>query len=157
SPEMKARGMRLDKEVEPTVYYIGFNMEDPTLGTPAGEKGRKLRQAMSLAIDVEQYLRLFTNGRGVPAQSPLPPGLFGYNKDYRNPYRQPDLKRARQLLAEAGYKNGIDPKTGQPLKLSFDTGNTAAESLLQYELFVSAWREIGLNVEINATTYNQFQ
>jgi ABC-type transport system substrate-binding protein len=157
SPEMRARGMRLDKEVEPSVFYIGFNMEDTTLGAPAGEKGRKLRQAMSLAVDVEQYLRLFLNGRGVPAQSPLPPGIFGYNKDYRNPFRQPDPQRARRLLAEAGYKNGIDPKTGQPLKLSYDTGNTSAEALLQYEFFVSAWREIGLNVEIKATTYNQFQ
>ena len=29
SPEMAARGMRLDKEVEPTIFYVGFNMEDP--------------------------------------------------------------------------------------------------------------------------------
>jgi oligopeptide transport system substrate-binding protein len=157
SPEMKARGMRLDKEVEPSVSYLGFNMEDPTLGAPAGDKGRRLRQAMSLAIDVEQYLRLFTNGRGVPAQSPLPPGIFGCDKDYRNPFRQPDTKRARQLLAEAGYANGIDPATGRPLKLGFDTGNTGAEALLQYEFLIGAWREIGLDVEIRATTYNQFQ
>ena len=157
SPEMKARGMRLDKEVEPSVFYLGFNMEDPTVGAPAGDKGRKLRQAMSLAVDVEQFLRLFTNGRGVPAQSPLPPGIFGYSKDYRNPFRQPDAKRARQLLAEAGYRNGIDPATGRPLKLGFDTGNTTAEALLQYEFLVGAWREIGLDVAIRATTYNQFQ
>jgi ABC-type transport system substrate-binding protein len=157
SEEMKARGIRLDKEVEPSVFYIGFNMEDRVVGAPAGEKGRKLRQAMSLAVNVEEYLRLFLNGRGVPAQSPLPPGIFGYSKDYRNPFGRPDLKRARQLLAEAGYRNGIDPATSQPLKLSFDTGNTAAESLLQYEFLVSAWREIGLDVAINATTYNQFQ
>jgi ABC-type transport system substrate-binding protein len=157
SPEMKARGMRLDKEVEPSVFYLGFNMEDPLVGAPAGEKSRKLRQAMSLAVDVEQYLRLFTNGRGVPAQSPLPPGIFGYSKDYRNPFRQTDTTRARQLLAEAGYRNGIDPATGRPLKLGFDTGNTAAEAVLQYEFLVGAWREIGLDVEIRATTYNQFQ
>jgi oligopeptide transport system substrate-binding protein len=157
SAEMKARGIRLDKEVEPSVFYIGFNMEDPVVGAPAGDKGRKLRQAMSLAVDVEEYLRLFTNGRGVPAQTPLPPGLFGYDKDYRNPFRQPDLKRARALLAEAGYKNGIDPATGQPLQLSFDVGNTTAEALLQYEFMVGAWRQIGLDVQIKATTYNQFQ
>jgi ABC-type transport system substrate-binding protein len=157
SDEMKTRGMSLDKEVEPSVFYIGFNMEDRVVGAPAGEKGRKLRQAMSLALNVEEYLRLFTNGRGVPAQSPLPPGIFGYSTGYRNPFRRPDLKRARQLLAEAGYKNGIDPATGQPLKLSFDTGNTTAESLLQYEFFVAGWREIGLDVEVKATTYNQFQ
>ena len=157
SAEMRARGIRLDKEVEPSVFYLGFNMEDATVGAAAGDKGRKLRQAMSLVIDVPEFLRLFTNGRGVPAQSPLPPGLFGYDKDYRNPFRQPDMKRARELLAEAGYKNGIDPATGQPLKLSFDTGNTTAEAFLQYEFLVAAWRQLGLDVAINATTYNQFQ
>ncbi len=157
SPEMAARGMRLDKEVEPSVFYIGFNMDDATIGSPAGERSRKLRQAMSLAIDTEAYLRLFLNSRGVPAQSPLPPAIFGYDKDYKNPFRQPDLARARALLAEAGYKNGIDPATGQPLRLTFDTGNTSAQALLQYEFLVSAWRELGLDVQIVATTYNQFQ
>jgi ABC-type transport system substrate-binding protein len=157
SPEMAARGMRLDKEVEPTIFYIGFNMDDPVLGTSAGERGRKLRQAMSLAINSEDYLRLFLNGRGVPAQSPLPPAIFGYDKDYKNPFRQPDLARARALLVQAGYKNGIDPATGQPLKLTFDTGNTTAQALLQYEFLVAAWRELGLDVQIKATTYNQFQ
>jgi ABC-type transport system substrate-binding protein len=157
SPDMAARGMRLDKEVEPTIFYIGFNMDDAVIGTPGGDRSRKLRQAMSLAVNAEEYLRLFLNGRGIPAQSPLPPGLFGYAESYRNPYRTPDLTRARALLAEAGYKNGIDPATRQPLKLTFDTGNTSAQALLQYEFFVSAWRELGLDVQILATTYNQFQ
>ena len=96
--------MRLDKTVEPSIHYIGFNMDDPVLGAAAGERGRKLRQAMSLAIDAKQYLELFLNGRGVPAQTVLPPGLFGYDASYRNPFRQYDLARARKLLAEAGYK-----------------------------------------------------
>ena len=63
SPEMAARGTRLDKEVEPTIFYIGFNMDDAVIGTAAGEKSRKLRQAMSLAVNAEEYLRLFLNGR----------------------------------------------------------------------------------------------
>lgn len=157
SPEMAARGLRLDKEVEPTIFYMGFNMDDPVLGHAAGEKGRKLRQAMSLAIDVPEYLRLFLNGRGEPAQSPLPPAIFGYDKDYKNPFRQPDIVRGRALLSEAGYKNGIDPATNQPLKLSFDTGNTTAQALLQYQFMVNAWQQLGLDVRVNATTYNQFQ
>ena len=53
----QARGMRLDKAVEPSIFYVGFNMEDPVLGAPAGERGRKLRQAMSLAVNSKQYLR----------------------------------------------------------------------------------------------------
>ena len=157
SPVMAARGMRLDKEVEPTIFYIGFNMNDPVLGTKAGDKARKLRQAMSLVISSEQYLKLFLNGRGVPAQSPVPPGLFGYDGSYRNPFRQPDLARARQLLAEAGYKNGIDPATKAPLRLTFDSGNTTAQAMLEFEFFTGAWRELGLDVQVSATTYNQFQ
>jgi ABC-type transport system substrate-binding protein len=157
SPPMAARGMRLDKEVEPTVFYIGFNMDDAVVGASGGSRARKLRQAMSLAVDAAEFLRLFQNGRGVPAQSLLPPGIFGYAEDYRNPFRRPDLGRARALLAEAGYANGIDPATRQPLRLTFDTGNTSAQALLQYEFFVSAWRELGLDVRVLATTYNQFQ
>jgi peptide/nickel transport system substrate-binding protein len=157
SPEMAARGIRLDKEVEPSIFYIGFNMDDAKIGAPAGDRSRKLRQAMSLAIDTENYLRLFLNSRGVPAQSPLPPAIFGYDKGYKNPFRQPDVARARALLTEAGYKNGIDPATQQPLRLTFDTGNTSAQALLQYEFFVSAWRQLGLDVQVVATTYNQFQ
>jgi len=157
SPQMSARGMRLDKTVEPSIFYIGFNMDDPVVGAAAGERGRKLRQAMSLAIDSKAYLELFLNGRGVLAQSPLPPGIFGYDAEYKNPFRQPDLARAQKLLAEAGYKNGLDAHTGAPLKLSFDTPNTTAQALLQYQFYVSAWRQLGLDVEINATTYNQFQ
>jgi ABC-type transport system substrate-binding protein len=133
SPEMNARGMRLDKTVEPSIRYIGFNMEDPVLGAAAGDPGRKLRQAMSLAIDVQPYLELFLNGRGVPAQTVLPPGLFGYDERYKNPFRQYDLVRAHKLLAEAGYKDGIDTKTGRRLRLSFDTSATTAAANLQFE------------------------
>ena len=39
SPEMEARGMRLDKTVEPSIYYLGFNMDDPG-GRHAGRRAR---------------------------------------------------------------------------------------------------------------------
>ena len=157
SDEMQAMGMRLEKSVTPAVYYLGFNMDDAVVGGRAGERGRKLRQAMSLAIDVQEYTRIFNNGRGIPAQSPIPPGLFGYEPDYRNPWRQPDRARARALLAEAGYPGGIDPATKKPLRLSFDTGDTSARGRLRYLFFVEAWKTLGLDVEIAATNYNQFQ
>jgi ABC-type oligopeptide transport system substrate-binding subunit len=61
------------------------------------------------------------------------------------------------VLAEAGYRNGIDPATGARLRLSFDTSATTASAGLQFEFLANAWRQIGLDVDINATTYNQFQ
>jgi ABC-type transport system substrate-binding protein len=157
SDEMAERGMQLEKTVDPDVYYIGFNMDDPVVGRPAGEKGRKLRQAMSLAVDAREYARVFNNGRGVPAQSPLPPGIFGYEADYANPFRQPDLERAKRLLAEAGYERGLDRSTGKPLRLSFDTGDTSTRGRVRFQFFVNAWSRLGLDVEIAATNYNQFQ
>lgn len=157
SPEMQALGVRLEKSVEPSVFYLGFNMDDPVVGAPGGVRARKLRQAMSLAIDVREWTRLFSNGRGVPAQSPLPPGLFGFDPDYRNPWREVDLERARALLAEAGYANGVDARTGAPLRLTFDTYQTSAQGLTQIQFFVDAWRKLGIDVQVSATTYNQFQ
>jgi ABC-type transport system substrate-binding protein len=157
SQEMTERGISLRKTVEPAVYYLGFNMDDRLLGAPGGEPARKLRQAMSLAIDAREYLRLFYNGRGVPAQSPLPPGLFGYAEGYQNPMRVVDLERAKRLLAEAGYPGGIDPKTRGPLRLTFDTGDTSANGRLHYTYYVNSWRRIGLDVDLQATNYNRFQ
>ncbi len=93
----------------------------------------------------------------MPAQAPVPPEIFGYDESYKNPFRQYDVARARQLLAEAGYRNGIDPKTGQRLRLSFDTSATTAAASLQFQFLADAWRAIGLDIEVNATTYNQFQ
>lgn len=157
SDDMAALGMRLDRAVLPSVYYLGFNMTDAVVGTPAGDRSRKLRQAMSLAIDSREFTRIFQNGRGLPAQSPLPPGLFGYDEGYINPFRTVDLERAAGLLREAGYPGGVDPETGRALHLTFDTGDTSARGRLRYQFFVDAWRRLGLDVEIAATTYNQFQ
>jgi ABC-type transport system substrate-binding protein len=157
SPAMAARGMRLDRAVRPGVHYLGFNMLDPVVGAPAGARGRALRQAMSLAVDAEEFLRIFLNGRGIPAHSPIPPGLFGYEPEYRNPYRAPDLARARRLLAEAGYPDGIDPARGAPLRLSFDTGDTSVQGRLRYQFFLEAWKRLGLDVTLAATDYNQFR
>jgi ABC-type transport system substrate-binding protein len=157
SPEMKARGIRLAKNVALHIGYIGFNMNDPDVGSKAGKRGRKLRQAMSTAVDIHEYSRIFMNGRGIPAQSPIPPGIFGYDPDYVNPYRTTNLERARKLLDEAGYPNGIDPKTSDPLKLNFDVMGTNPGALMAYKFYINAWRSIGLNVALKATNYNQFQ
>jgi ABC-type transport system substrate-binding protein len=157
SPEMAAMGMQLNKAVTAGTYYLGFNMDDPVVGKPGGERSKKLRQAMSLAVDFEEYARVFTNGRGVPAQTPIPPGLFGYDPGYKNPYRQVDLGKAAKILSEAGYSNGIDPKTNAPLHLTFDVGDTSAEGQLRFKFYVNEWRKIGLNVTIEATNYNKFQ
>lgn len=155
--DMRALGLQLEKSVLAGTYYLGFNMDDPVVGSAAGERGMALRQAMSLAIDAVEYLRLFLNGRGIPAQSPLPPGVFGFDPAWRNPWRQPDAARAAERLVAAGYANGIDPATGRPLRLTLDVGDTSARAQLRFQFLVEAWKRIGLDVRLEATDYNQFQ
>ncbi len=157
SPEMAAKGVRLSTTISPSWFFIGFNMEDKTLGYPGGERAKKLRQAMSLAIDRQEWLNIFLNGRGIVAESLIPPGLYGYDPDRKNPYLGPDLDRARRLLAEAGYPNGIDPTTGKPLHLTFDTYAVNTQQSLRDAYFANAWRKLGLDVELSVTTYNEFQ
>ncbi|MBM4385734.1 MAG: hypothetical protein FJ091_20490 [Deltaproteobacteria bacterium] len=157
SPEMEQKGIELSSTVSPGWFYLGFNMEDAVVGAKGGERAKKLRQAMSLAIDSETWIRLFLNGRGLASQSMIPPGLYGYDPEYVNPYRKPDLERARKLLVEAGYPDGVDPATGKPLKLSFDAYIVNTVQELQDEFFINEWRKLGLDVELKATTYNEFQ
>ena len=52
TPDMAARGIRMDHSREPNVYYLAFNMTDSVVGGYTPQK-RKLRQAISMAIDVQ--------------------------------------------------------------------------------------------------------
>jgi hypothetical protein len=124
SPEMEARGMALAKSVDPAVYYIGFNMNDPTIGARAGERGRKLRQALSSASRRRRVLPDLHERprRAGPVRAAARDLRF--RSRLSNPFRTPDPDRARALLAEAGYKDGIDPQTPLPLRLTLDTARS---------------------------------
>ena len=58
---------------------MGFNMTDPVVGGYS-RRAKLLRQAISIAVDYEELLSIFANGRGLAAQGPIPPGIFGYVK-----------------------------------------------------------------------------
>ena len=59
--------MRLLTAVAPSISYTGFNMKDPVVGGDS-ERARKLRRAIAIAVDFEEYINIFANGRGVAAQ-----------------------------------------------------------------------------------------
>ncbi|HLJ56073.1 MAG TPA: ABC transporter substrate-binding protein [Chthonomonadaceae bacterium] len=148
SPEMQARGLGLHRDKGVDISYFSFNMDDPTFGGTS-EKNRKLRQAISLSIDSREMIDLLEQGLGVDAQFMVAPGLFGYDPNYKNPYRQfdPSLKQAKQLLAEAGYPDGIDPKTGSRLTLIWENLNTTPLGKQEDALVRRQIQRLGLNVD----------
>ncbi|MFA4944277.1 MAG: ABC transporter substrate-binding protein [Lentisphaeria bacterium] len=140
-PGLAERGLRLERQAEFQINYIGFNARDPRLGS-----NRQLRQALSLAYDTPLRIRL-NDHRLIPAQGPIPPGVAGYDPGFRNPFARHDLAEARRLLAEAGFPGGIDPTTGRPLVLRFDLGRTDLAARQEAELMVLDLRKLGITVE----------
>ena len=76
SPEMAEKGMQMISSVSATSFYLGFNMLDPVIGG-MDPKQKKLRQAISIVLDYQEYIDIFMNGRGVMSQSILAPGIYG--------------------------------------------------------------------------------
>lgn len=148
TPEMAARGVRLASETALESYYLGFNMDDPVVG-----KNRKLRQAISCAFDAEQWCEL-NRGRTLPSNGPLPPGIEG-RLETPHPYAF-DLEKAKRLLAEAGYPDGVDPATGRRLRLRLDLGKSDQETRESAELLASFLARIGISLSLDYSTFPQF-
>jgi ABC-type transport system substrate-binding protein len=167
TPKMQQQGIRLDTSVATSIMYIGFNMLDPVVGG-SSERARKLRQAISIALDQEDFISIFLNGRGIAAQGPIPPGIFGYREGEAgiNPYmydwldgepRRKSVDYAKRLLAEAGYANGIDRDTGKPLIVYFDSTLTGVGAKARSDWLIKQLQKIQLQLVMRTTDYNRFQ
>jgi oligopeptide transport system substrate-binding protein len=165
---LQKKGMRLSTAISPSIYYTGFNMLDPISGGYS-EAQQQLRRAIAIALDEEEFINIFLNGRGIPAQGPIPPGIFGYQSGEAgiNPYiyswqnnravRKP-LSDAKELMQNAGYPNGIDPKTGKPLILNYDLVSSGGpDDNAEYNWYRKQFAKLGIDLNIRATLYNRFQ
>jgi len=145
TPEMARKGVVMRQNPGAEISYYVFNMSDPVVGGMS-EKKKELRQAISTAIDAQTFIDLFDQGVGIPAQGAVPPGLFGYDPNYKNPYRQYSVARAKELLAEAGYPKGIDPATGQSLMIYYDNPAVTAADRQEIQVLQKQFSAIGINL-----------
>ncbi|HVV69135.1 MAG TPA: ABC transporter substrate-binding protein [Patescibacteria group bacterium] len=161
------KGIQLRTSVEPSSFYYAFNMLDDTVGGYS-KRAKKLRLAISIALNEEELISIFLNGRGIAAQGPIPPGIFGYISGAAgiNPYVYDEvngepvrksLETAKKLLAEAGYPNGRDAQTGKPLILRYDTTSTSPVDKDQFDWMRKQFARLGLELNIEAIDYNRFQ
>ena len=99
------------------VFFLGFNNALPPTDDP------KVRQALSMAVDVNGIVDNILEGAAVPPKGYLAPAVFGFKDmelDKRFPYNP---EKAKALLAEAGWqdsdKDGILDKDGKKLAINF--------------------------------------
>ncbi|MCB2261914.1 MAG: ABC transporter substrate-binding protein [Candidatus Thiosymbion ectosymbiont of Robbea hypermnestra] len=164
---MQEKGIGLLTAVQTSIFYLGFNMRDPVVGGDS-ERARLLRRAISIAVDYEEYIAIFANGRGIPAQGPIPPGIFGHRAGAAgiNPYVyswrdgravRRGLDEARDLLVQAGYPRGRDPATGRALSLNYEAVAQGPDDKARLSWLRKQFKKLGIQLVVRATDYNRFQ
>lgn len=132
--------------------YIGYNFKNPLF------QDKRVRQAMTYAINREEIVQYVLYGLGQVANGPFPPQFW-----YSNPHVKPlpyDPAKARRLLAEAGWKetnaNGILVKDGKPFsfKLITNSGNEPRRDV--GVLVQRALKEIGIDVKFEFYEWSVF-
>ncbi len=129
---------KLSKELQNipilSTFFLRVNLNDPVMSKP------EVRQAFAMAIDRDAIIKTVLNGLGTPAHGIFPPGLTAYDKNY-NPFPH-DIAKAKDLLAKAGYKDGVDieVRTGQ-----VETENRVLAAIQQQVA------EAGIRLKINST------
>ncbi len=136
-----------------SVYnFLGFNLEHPFF------KDKKVRQAISCAINRGDIVKGVLLGLGEPAFGPYKPGTWAYHPGLRPVSFNPD--RARKLLAEAGFADsdgdGILDKDGKPLAFTILTNQGNEPRILTATIIQSQLRAVGIDVRIRTVEWAAF-
>lgn len=127
-------------EVEsPALLYLGFDQTNPIC------QNKKLREAIAYAIDNQTFVDVVFRGSAVAGDSPLPKASPAYNRNVKK-YNQ-DIEKAKKLLAEAGYPNGLDIE----LWCMDDGPRVDMCVIIQDQL-----KKIGINVEIKIFEFGAY-
>ncbi|HXH91788.1 MAG TPA: ABC transporter substrate-binding protein [Thermoanaerobaculia bacterium] len=123
-----------------SVYqYLAFNMNDPALAKPL------VRQAIAHAIDRDRIIRDIQRGYAQKTESMLAEGHWARAANL--PSYDYDPVKAKQLLAQAGYPNGLN--------LVFKT-STDAEANSRAQVIQDMMKKAGFNVSIQSNEMSTF-
>ncbi|MFO1312253.1 MAG: ABC transporter substrate-binding protein [Burkholderiales bacterium] len=149
-PQYAKAGVMLERDVQPSITFAYFNMEDPVVGGYTPDK-IALRRAIGMAYNVEDEIRIIRQGQGKVANMILPPPVTGYDPTLQVNSKY-DPVAARALLDKFGYKDrdgdGFrEMPDGSPLILRRGTSPSALER--QYdELWQRSLNAVGIKVEM---------
>lgn len=122
---------------EPEVAFLGLNT---VKSGPLSEKG--VREAIRYAVDPVK-LGEAQGDKVTPISQLVPESIPGYNPAI--PVYQRDVEKAKELLSEAGYPDGVD------IRFTHSSGEDFSNEL------VSQLKEAGINLEVDfRTDFNDF-
>jgi peptide/nickel transport system substrate-binding protein len=132
--------------------YLGYNLERPLF------QDRRVRQALTHAINKQEIIDGVLLGLGQPATGPYKPDTWVYQQDVkRYPF---DPERARALLAEAGWSDtdgdGILDKDGVPFRFTIVTNQGNDLRAKTGEIIQRRFREIGVEVKLRVIEWASF-
>ncbi len=126
------------------ISYLAFNMKKPPVDQ------RAVREALDIAIDRDALFKvLFPRGDAMQAVSAFPPSVPGFNRSLRNEF---DPARARQLLAAAGHKNGLDIELWA-LPISRPTNPNGQ---LMAQMIQADWAKVGVRTRIVTYEWGEY-
>ena len=108
-------------------------------------KDKRVREALNLALDREAIRRAIMRGLSVPAALMVPPGVNGYDAALDQPLK-PDLEKARKLLADAGYAQGLELPLHCP-------NNRYVNDEQICQAAASMWAKVGVKIRLISTPF----
>ena len=138
---IKSRRPEAKIVVEPAmnVGYLSFNVNKAPFNNVI------VRQALSMAVNKDAIIKGVYAGMGEAAINPLPPTMWGYNKDVKAfPYNP---QKAKEMLKQAGFPEGFTTELFyMPVSRPYMPDGKKVAEAIQADL-----KAIGVNVKL--TTY----
>jgi len=101
---------------------------------------KEVRQAVCYAVDRDKIIKTLLQGRATRLDGPLGPGQLGYDPNLQPRYTY-DPKKSKELLAKAGYPDGVDVELQTPVnRYTLDKQVT--------EAMIPMLQEAGFNVKL---------
>jgi len=142
-PQVKSGEWTAKQWPEISTYFIGFNMNNPVVGTPAGDTGLQIRSAMAMSADKQNVIDIVKEGAGVPATGIVPEGMPGFKPD-QSPYTyDPDAAKA--------IVDGLGSVPTLQYWYNTDEGHQKVAEVLQ-----AGWKAVGINVELSNYEWGTF-
>jgi ABC-type transport system substrate-binding protein len=152
APSLQKAGIRAYTDPQFELTYDYFNMDDPVVGGLSPDK-IALRRAMVLGHNRDEEMRVIRKGQALPAQSPVPPGVIGYDPTMNtSDYCDYNPAKAKALLDMYGYvdRNGDgfrEMPDGKPLIIKYYYASGTQENRQLAELWSKSMAEIGIRVD----------